>query len=372
MIRLTQPNISEKAINEVNKVLRSGMLVQGKNVESLETALKEYMHISYALATTSGTAALHLALMALEIKKGDAVFIPAFTFPATANVVEVVGARPYLIDVELGTYNIDVDILEEALNVFKGEEKPKAIIVVHEFGAPSNMTEIMKIAYKYGLYVIEDAACALGTEWNGKHVGTFGDVGCFSWHPRKAITTGEGGAVVTKDQKLFKKLSLLRNHGIENNEGEIDFIIPGLNYRMTEFQAVIGIDQLNDYEKLIQKRRLIVEQYLAGLNNLENIFLPQKVEGHAWQTFMILLSDIFERSKIISELKDKGIESNLGAQAVHLMYHYKNKYSYIPRDFPNASRLYQNGLALPLHPQLSEEDVNYITTSFKEIISKYE
>ncbi|TSI04305.1 DegT/DnrJ/EryC1/StrS aminotransferase family protein [Lysinibacillus sp. BW-2-10] len=361
MIKLSQPIISEESIQAVSDILRSGMLVQGKYVEQFEEALKKYMNANHVLAISSGTAALHVALAALEIGENDAVFVPAFTFPATANVVEIQKARTVLVDVDPFTYNMDPDKLEEAIINYNEKEKPKAIIVVHEFGAPANMTRIMEIANKYRLYVIEDAACALGTKLNGQHVGTFGDIGCFSFHPRKAITTGEGGAVITKNEHLKKKISLLRNHGlIKLNDGTMDFLLPGFNYRMTEFQAVLGTHQLSMFNNWIKKRNELVNIYYQLLKENPTIQLPDNLEGHAWQTFMVVIDSTSNRKAITKCLKSKEIETNMGAQAVHMLSFYNNKYQYKVSEFPIAKKLYESGLALPLHSNLNSDDIKYI------------
>lgn len=367
MIRLSQPIISDEEINAVVEVLKSGMLVQGKYVEEFENNLKDYMNSQYVLAVSSGTAALHLALSALDIGEGDAVFVPGFTFPATANVVEIQKARTVLVDVNPGTYNIDPDKLEEAIQNYSGSETPKAIIVVHEFGAPVNMTRIMEIAKEHDLYVVEDAACALGATWDGRHVGTIGDIGCFSFHPRKAITTGEGGAVVTNNKQLNIRINLLRNHGLERmDNGCIDFVLPGFNYRMTEFQAVLGIHQLKMFDQWIEKRKKLISFYFTFLENCSNIQLPIKLNGHAWQTFMIVLPNTTDRIKLINLLRVNEIESNLGAQALHMLSYYKNKYGFNDIDYKISNRLFTKGLALPLSAQLTEEDISRVCTILKE------
>ncbi|NEU30249.1 DegT/DnrJ/EryC1/StrS family aminotransferase [bacterium LRH843] len=364
MIKLSQPIISDEAIKAVSEVLKSGMLVQGRYVELFEKRLSDYIGAAYTVAVSSGTAALHVSLAALGISEGDAVFVPAFTFPATVNVVELQRARPILVDVEINTYNIDPIKLEQTIKDYKGTEKPKAIIVVHEFGAPANMTEIMKIAKRYDLYVIEDAACALGTKWNGKHVGTFGDAGCFSFHPRKAITTGEGGVVVVKDEVLFKKVSLLRNHGIERNpDGRVDFMLPGFNYRLTDFQAILGVFQLEEFDKYLKLRKEYVNKYYNRLRYQPNIRLPKRIKEHAWQTFMIILSSDIDRNQVIKKMRNSGIETNLGAQAIHLLGYYKRKYKFKNSDYPISKILYDKGLALPLHPNLDDAIVGKINDS---------
>lgn len=366
MIRLSKPIITDEEISLVTDVLKSGMLVQGKHVERFEESIKEYVGSRYSIAVSSGTAALHLALAALNINEGDAVFIPAFTFPATANVVELQRATPVLVDVEKNSYNICPDNLEMSIINWKGPEKPKAIIVVHEFGAPCNMDKIMKIAKKYNLFVIEDAACALGTKFNNLHVGTFGDIGCFSWHPRKAITTGEGGAIVTNNIELNNKIKLLRNHGIEkDNQGNIDFSLPGYNYRLTDFQAAIGNSQLSKFNEWLEQRDHLANFYIRTLNDIKELNLPEYIKGHSWQTFMVALPSDVNRKKIISNMLDHHVETNLGAQAIHMLSYYKNKYKFKDTDFPIANLLYEQGLAIPLYAGLQEKEANHVSNSLR-------
>ncbi|WP_134683946.1 DegT/DnrJ/EryC1/StrS family aminotransferase [Brevibacillus migulae] len=369
MIRISQPIISEDEIDALAVVLRSGMLIQGERVKQFEHALQAYTGASHVMAVSSGTAALHIAVMAAGIGAGDAVLVPAFTFPATANVVELTGARTIMVDVESGSYNMDPIKLEETIVGWSGKEALKAIIVVHEFGAPANMTAINDLAKRHGLLVIEDAACALGTRHKGEHAGTFGDFGCFSWHPRKAITTGEGGAITVKDEAYARTVQLLRNHGIDRNQdGKIDFLLPGLNYRLTEFQAVLGEKQLRHFDGWLKQREYWVGQYRKLLSQIPGINLPENLEGHTWQTFMIVLPDRADQASVIKRMKSANIETNIGANALHLLTYYKQKYGFQPEDFPVAKRLYEKGLAIPLHPLLREEDIRLITEALRQAI----
>ncbi|SDI21369.1 dTDP-4-amino-4,6-dideoxygalactose transaminase [Alteribacillus persepolensis] len=369
MIRLSKPIISEDEINAVNHVLRSGVFVQNEHVQRFEQLLKQFIG-SDVLAVSSGTAALHVALSALKIKKGDAVFLPSFTFPATANVVELQHARPVLVDVDEDTYNIDPKKLEKSIEEWQGPEIPKAIIVVHQFGAPCNMTKIREIAKKYGLFLIEDAACALGTTWNGQHAGTFGDIGCFSWHPRKSITTGEGGAVAVKDNMLRKRIELLRNHGLEKSEGKVQLTLPGFNYRLTEFQAVLGKEQLKKFNGWLESRRDLAGYYKKYLKDTADVQLPKEVTGHAWQTYMVVLNENISQQAVIGEMRQKQIETNIGSLSVHLLDYYKTKYKYQDSFFPISRKLSEQGLALPMYPGLDKTDIDYVCSSLKEIISK--
>jgi perosamine synthetase len=365
MIRLAKPHIPDKAIEKAVEVLKSGNLVQGKYLEKLEKALCDYLNVKNAIVVSSGTAALHLALLALGVKKGDEVIVPAFTFPATANVVELVGAKPIFVDINLSDFCIDTSKIEKIIT-----KKTKAIIPVHEFGQPAKMDETLKIAKNYNLKIIEDAACALGTEFENQKVGSFGEFGCFSFHPRKAITTGEGGAVITNNDELAEKIKSLRNHGIQIINGKIDFIAAGLNYRMTDFQAVLGIGQLEDIDNIIIQRIETANKYNDKLKEVNWIKTPHVFEKRkmVYQTYHVLLDDDRDRDKLVDYLKFKEIESNLGAQALPCLTYYQTKYKLEESDFPNAVKAYRKGLALPMGEHVTTEDISYIYNTLKNYV----
>ncbi len=361
MIRLAKPTIPEAAINHVRKIFKSGDLVQGKYVREFETALQNYLNINYSIIVSSGTAALHLCLMALGIKEGDEVIIPAFTFPATANVIEIVGAVPVLVDINFNDYCLDVSRITSRIT-----DRTKAIIPVHEFGQSADIEHLMQIARKYDLMVIEDAACAFGTEYNGKKTGTFGIAGCFSFHPRKAITTGEGGLIVTDDCDFADKVRALRNHGISSKK---DFTHAGLNYRMTDFQAAIGLAQMDNIEKAIESRIEMAHSYNKLLDNCEYIRTPDTFPDrkNVYQTYHILLDEIIDRDKLIANLLDNGVQTNYGAHALHCVTYYRKKYCYEDSDFPVAEQAYKKGLALPIGDHLKYEDIEYIAEILKRM-----
>jgi dTDP-4-amino-4,6-dideoxygalactose transaminase len=356
MIRLAKPEITETAIQGVSEILRSGNLIQGPHVTQFESALQEYLGIRQAIATSSGTAALHLALMALGITHGHEVICPAFTFPATANVIENVGAKPILVDISLADYCMDVSLLASCIT-----ERTQAIMIVHEFGQAADMSGIFDAARERDIPIIEDAACAIGTHWNNRVVGTLGSLGCYSFHPRKIITTGEGGAVTTQSDLLAQKIRALRNHGL-TSQGGSDFIAPGLNYRMTDFQALIGYYQLLDIEKEIETRIRQAARYTNHLSSLAWLSTPVAFEDrrHVYQTYHVLLDDRLDRNGFIRSLKEKGVEANLGAQALHILPFYRNKYHYKANDYPKALRAYRQGLALPIGSHLMDQDVDDI------------
>ena len=359
MIRLAKPNIPEAAINNIKEIFKSGDLVQGKYVKEFETVLQNYLNISYSIIVSSGTAALHLCLMALGIKKGDEVIVPAYTFPATANVIEITGAEPVLVDININDYCTDVSGITSRIT-----DRTKAIIPVHEFGQSADIEPIMQIARKYNLMVIEDAACALGTEYNGKKAGTFGNAGCFSFHPRKAITTGEGGLIVTDDKNIADKVRALRNHGISD---ENDFTYAGLNYRMTDFQAAIGLAQMDNIEKAIENRIEMAYSYEKLLENCDYIRTPDvfPFRKNVYQTYHILLDERIDRDKLIVNLHENGVQTNFGAHALHCLTYFREKYNYEDNNFPVARQAYKKGLALPIGDHLKNGDIEFIVEKLK-------
>lgn len=367
MIKLSCPNLSEKAIEAVGQVLRSGNLVQGKQCALFEEELAGYLGIKHVALVSSGTAALHVSLMALDIGYGDAVIVPDFTFPATANAVAMTGATPLMVDVEIDTYNISTKAVNELIATWSGPQKLKAIIPVHEFGLPANIDEIMAVAEKHNLYVIEDAACALGATYHNKKAGTFGDLGCFSFHPRKTITTGEGGAIATNDDKLDQRVRALRNHGMLKTSEGMQFVEASTNYRMTDFQAALGRSQLPELNSWLLHRRRLVSEYadqLTGLISMGIVNLPIISNEHSYQTFMILLSNEIDRNQLIQKLKDEGVETNLGAQCLSEL----NLYAQASIVKGNANKLSNSGLALPLHEKITTEEVAYVCGKLKKII----
>jgi perosamine synthetase len=368
MLKLSHPHISDSAIIAAVDVIKSGALVQGKNVLEFENKLSEYLKIEHVICVSSGTAALHLSLLALNIQKDDEVIVPAFTFPATANVVEVIGATTVLADININDYCIDYNQIRKKIT-----KKTKAIIPVHEFGQPAQMDKIIEIASEFNLKIIEDAACALGAEFISKKIGTFGDLGCFSLHPRKAITTGEGGIICTNNDVLASKIRSLRNHGIQNIDGNIDFIFAGLNYRLTDFQAVLGTSQLIDLDSDIDHRIKIAQQYNRYFNNKEYITFPETFDNRkmVYQTYHVLLDNKINRKDLIKYLTVNGIETNLGAQALNSLSYYVKKYNFDEYEFPNATNAFYNGLALPIGNHITFEDVEYICTKINTYYNEH-
>ncbi len=353
MIRLVVPEIGEDEILAVGEVLSSGYLVQGVHVEAFERLVADYVGVRHAVAVSSGTAALHLALLALDIRAGDEVIIPDFTFPATANVIVLAGATPVLVDVEPTTFNLDVTQLRQAIT-----SHTRAIMPVHLFGLSADMDPILTIAEEFGIPVIEDAACALGASYYGRPCGSMGRIGCFSFHPRKVITTGEGGMAVTNDDELADRIRLLRNHGMVRQVGGMQFTQAGFNYRMTDFQGAMGRVQIQRLEDIVTRRSILAEAYGAALSRIPSIVLPATPAGlrHVWQSYVILIGDNISRDRIIDVLRERGIEATIGTYAVSA----QPAYAQINKMAPNSLRAFAHSLCLPLHSRLSLTDIEEV------------
>ena len=372
-IRLSKPYFNDKKfiIDRLNIALDTGYLIQGRYVEEFEQMVAKFLGVKHAIAVSSGTAALHLSLIAIGIKPGDEVIAPSYTFPATVNVIELVGAKPVLVDVDMDTYNIDVNQIEQKIT-----DKTKAIIPVHLFGNPADMDAIMDIANTYNLMVIEDAAGALGSAYKGQKVGTLGDIGCFSFHPRKIITTAEGGMVVTNNDDLAEKVRMLRNHGIHHGAGNYDFVYAGFNYRMNELEAILGIAQMKNIESILKGRLYLSELYIALLEEIPQIKVQKTLIDsiNSWQAFVVRITGIESSQGIISSLRNKQIEAGIGTYAIHILSYYKNKYGYVVNDYPNSWKLYASSVALPFYNRLKAELIEKVVENLKlainEVMSK--
>ncbi len=375
MIRLTIPSIEDDDLKAVEGVLASGFLVQGKQVAAFEKMLADYVGVKHAIAVSNCTAALHLSLLALDIRAGDLVLVTAYSYVATANVIELCGATPVFIDIHPNTFNMDEEKLVEKLEVLMNTpsvaNRVKAIIPVHIFGQMADMSKIMAVADKYRIPVIEDAACALGSKWNNRQAGTWGAMGCFSFHPRKAITTGEGGAVVTNDDQLANKIRALRNHGQDPLSPTPDFIMPGYNYRLTEFQAAFGITQMNKLERIIDCRRKLANYYDALIEN-DPVTTPfvSAQSFHVYQSYVTLIPEnkTQERASIISSLREFGVETNIGTWHMPLTSFFRTRYGFKLGDFPVADNIFARSLTLPLYESLEKTDQEFVVSGLQKII----
>lgn len=368
MLKLSRPNISEDAISAVADVLRSGQLVHGNESDLFEQELAKYLGCNEVILVSSGTAALHVALQALDIGAGDAVIIPDFTFPATANAVALTGARPIIVDVLAENYTIDPDLVEKVAAEWQGPERLRAIMPVHEFGFVVDMEKINRTATKYGLCVVEDAACALGAHHNGGKAGTFGDVGCFSFHPRKTLTTGEGGAVATNSTALAARMRQLRNHGMAPGATGMRFVEPATNYRLTNFQAALGRRQLPELDSWIALRHQLARAYVERLSPLidkDDVSVPELSSGHSCQTFMIVLNQKFDRASVIAEMRHGSVETNLGAQSLVTL----GLWGQPDYRLEVGQVLYAQGLALPMFERMTVSDVETVVSRLSFVLN---
>jgi perosamine synthetase len=363
VIRLTIPTIEDDDLQAVREALASGYLVQGPRVAAFEKQVATYIGAATAVAVSNGTAALHLALLALGIGPGDIVIVTAYSWLSTANVIELVGAETVFVDIDRKTFNIDPAKLEartaELMSDAETAKRVKAIMVVHTFGQVADMTAIMETANRFQIPVIEDAACALGARANNSQAGSWGVLGCFSFHPRKAITTGEGGLVTTNDASLARRLRALRNHGQDPDSPSPDFIMPGLNYRLTEFQAALGITQMSKLDRILAARKQLVQNYDRLLRDTEYSvpYVPPNNDP-VYQSYVITLPSALAnvRGELIAELKKQGIETTLGTWHMPMTTYFKNRYGVNPGDFPVADEVFARSLSLPLYESLSESD----------------
>lgn len=368
--------IDEEDIQAVVEVLKSDYITTGPKIEELEKSITEYTGAKYAVAVSSGTAALHAACFAAGIGPGDEVITTPMTFAASANCILYMEAKPVFADIDSNTYNIDLRDIERKIN-----GKTRAIIPVHYTGQPCDMDEIMKIAKKYGLTVIEDGAHALGAEYKGRKIGTIGSMTTFSFHPVKHITTGEGGAITTDDSVLYEKLLLFRTHGItkakdimNRNEGpwfcEQQYL--GFNYRMTDIQAALGVSQMKKLESFLEKRKSYAALYNKLLESLEGVTRPYQADyaSSAWHLYVIKLnlSNLtVGRKEVFEELRNRNIGVNVHYIPVYYHPYYKG-IGYEKGLCPVAEDLYEAIITLPLYPAMEIDDIYYIVENLRDIL----
>jgi dTDP-4-amino-4,6-dideoxygalactose transaminase len=351
-MKLTVPSVGKEELEAVGSVLDSGWLTSGPIVEYFEERVSEYVGTKYAIAVTNCTSALLLSLLSLPIPKGSKVAVPDFTFPATANAVILAGLEPVLIDIDLDTYCINLDLLDRAIS----NHDIKAIVPVHPFGYPCDMKAIMDMTENKWIYVIEDAACAFSARVDRKPVGAWGDVGCFSFHPRKPITTGEGGVIVTDSFRVDALARSLRNHGKKDGK----FVRVGYNFRMSDILAAVGIKQI---EKWLEKRlRLdqLAKLYFNALEGIEGITLPAIHPGRIWQSFVI---QVKERDGLMEHLRNHDIETTFGTYALHL----ESAFTGYWHEYPSKSRrAYCHSLTLPFYDTMTERDIGHVAERIRE------
>lgn len=377
--------IGKAEIAEVVDTLRSDWITTGPKTEKFEGQFRKYVGAKGALALDSCTAALHLALAASGVGKGDAVITTPMTFCSGVNVIEHTGAQPVLADIDPETMNIDPRQVEKILRSKSMRKKVKAIIPVHFAGHPCDMAPLMRLARKYGIKVIEDAAHALPAKYKGKMIGTIGDLTAFSFYATKNLTTAEGGMLTGRDKKLMERARLLSLHGMSRDAWKrysaagswyYEIIAPGFKYNMTDIQAAIGIHQLRRLGGFQKRRREIAAAYNQAFSKNAAFQIPasRREVQHAWHLYVLRLNlkELkIDRARFIDELKRRGIGASVHFIPVHMHPYYRKKYGFKPADFPVAYREYQRTISLPLYPRMTDADVRRVITAATQIAKRY-
>lgn len=374
-IPIAIPSMGDEEWQAVKEPIEKGWLTQGPKVKQFEDLFAEMHHVKKALAVSNCTTALHLALLACGVGEGDEVIVPAFTWVATANAVLYCNATPVFVDIDLETFNLKLDQIKE-----KVTGKTKAIIPVHLFGLCADVDYIRK--HFPDLKIVEDGACAAGAALHGKFAGSLGDVGCFSFHPRKSVTCGEGGMLTTNDEGIASHLDMLRNHGGSVSEEQrhhgakpyllAAYDIVGYNYRMTDLQGAVAFVQLKKLEGFIAERNKWAEYYEKELSAVKWLRTPKVPSGykHGWQSYVTFVDESkspMSRNEMMEILQQKGISTRPGTHAVHMLGAYVQRYGFKPGDFPNAYAADQFSMAIPLHNKMVREDYEYIVNVLKSL-----
>lgn len=371
-IPLARPYFDKREEKAVVQVLRSGWVTQGPKVEELEKLICKYTLSKYAVATTSGTSALFLSLHILGIGKGDEVIVPSLSFIATTNVIAHAGAKPVFVDIEPRTYNIDTHKIEGKIT-----RHTRAIIPVDQVGLSCDLDEIYKIADKHKLYVVEDAACALGSIYKGRKIGNARDVACFSFHPRKVVTTGEGGMILTNNKNLAGDLRILRHQGMSVSDIarhkaqkiiQESYPVIGYNFRMSDIQAAVGVEQIKKLPIILKRRAELAQRYTEVFSESKNIIPPYIPDGyvHNWQTYVIRLrkNKKITRDRLMEKLYEVGISTRIGIMAAHLEKPYRTMYPEL--SLPETELATSETMALPLYFQMAQKEQNYVIAKILE------
>ncbi|MCT7590691.1 DegT/DnrJ/EryC1/StrS family aminotransferase [Aliarcobacter butzleri] len=391
-IPITKTIFGDEEKEAIVKPLETGWVVQGPNVAKFQTMFADFTGSKYAHASSNCTTALHLGLEAMGITKGDKVIVPSFTYVASANAVEYTGAEVVFCDIDLKTFNIDETKLEE---IIKKDSSIKAIMPVNLFGLCANMPYIIELAKKYNLKVIEDSACGFDGWIGDKHSGTFGDCGCFSFHPRKSICTGEGGMLITNDEDVASKVSQLKDHGASKSDlqrhkekgGSLlpDFTMRGYNYRMTDMQGALGVCQMNKKDYIMNGRREVANKYDIALKEIAQLITPYIPENyrHGYQSYVCIFTngeDIsnltkeqidrinIKRNIFMEKLEEMTIATRQGTHAVHTLGYYKNKNNFKDEDFLMSYAADRLSIALPLYAGMTNEEFDYVISNIKEAL----
>lgn len=371
---LSRPSIGQREIEGVVKCLKSGWITTGPLCQKFEERFCGLTGASHGVSVSSGTAGMHLILLALGIGTGDEIITPSMTFASTINMIAMLGAKPVFVDIDYDTLNINPDLIEEKIT-----GKTKAIIPVHFAGVPADMDKILSIAARHGLTVIEDAAHAVGTSYKGIHAGGFGQIAVFSFHPIKNITTGEGGMIVHNDGEMEQRLRRLRFHGLERDawkrygkggNPEYDIQSPGYKYNLTDMQAALGLAQMSRLQELNKRRAYLAALYMAGLKGQKRLALPG-VPGyphvHAWHLFVVKAPDM-ERRLFMEKLSEYNVGYGLHFPANHLLAYVIERFPVAAEALPETERAAEGIISLPLFPDMRDEDVHYVCDAIREIL----
>lgn len=364
-VPLARPVTGTEELEEIRGVLESGQLSQGPKVREFEAMVAAHTGARHAFATSSCTTALHLSLVALGIGPGDEVLVPDFTFPATANVVVQQGAVPVLVDVDLDTYNVDPAVLADRLT-----RRTRAVIPVDLFGLAADMDPVVSFAAEHGLAVLEDAACSLGATYYGRQCGLLGDVGCLSFHPRKVLTTGEGGMILTDRDDLAERLQLLRSHGGVRSNDRFTFEDAGFNYRLSDVAAALGVAQMRRLPELIAGRRRVAAELRMRLADVAGITVPAEPAwgGHVYQAFVALVGPGVDRDSLVAGLRAGGVEATIGTYALHAQPFFARAFGYAPGDLPRSHAAFLRSIALPLYPQMGASEIEAVAEAVGEVL----
>ncbi len=375
-----RPAISRQAIEEVVACLESGWITTGPRTRKFEEALQAYLDAPLVLALSSATAGLHIALLALDLQPGDEVITTPMTFAATLNTIVLAGGTPVLVDVEPDGYNIDVERLEDAVT-----DRTRAIVPVHFAGMPVDLDPLYALAGQHGLRVIEDAAHAIGSEYKGRRIGSFGDVQVFSFHPNKNITCGEGGAIALRDEAMARRLKLLRFHGMDREAWDrfgkkggqhYEIVEPGFKYNMMDIQAALGLHQLPLLDEFIERRTELVQRYLELLQDWPEFTLPRPggySHRHAWHLFSPLLNPQhagMDRDAFMSAMKARNIGTGLHYRAAHLYPYYRERFGFRNGDFPRAETVSERIVSLPLFPSMTNGDQDRVINVMRDVFRR--
>jgi len=376
----SKPMISQAAIDEVVACLQSGWLTTGPRVQQFTEDLKTYFNAPQVLTVMSATAGLHMTLLAMDLEEGDEVITTPLTFAATLNAIVLAGLKPVLVDIDPQTFNMDLNQLSQVLT-----PRTRVILPVHFAGLPIDLDVLYEFADQYQLRVLEDAAHAIGSEYKGKRIGSFGDTQVFSFHPNKNITTGEGGCVVTRDEKIADQIARLRFHGMDrsafnrygkNGSQDYEIVLPGYKSNMTDIQAALGIHQLKELNRFIERRTELATRYQEALSDWPQWTLPKEphyMHKHSWHIYTPLINEEaagMNRDDFMRLMKEKNIGTGLHYRAVHLYPYYRHAFQFKRGQFPQAESICERIVSLPLFPSMTDAELDRVLDVMYEVFNK--